>query len=54
VIGSYVAAQHVRVRRPRRRGLRPARIAERPPAELGAAARSQATGAGVAVLARQG
>ena len=32
VLGSYVAAQYVRVWRPRRRGERPARLAERPPA----------------------
>ncbi len=34
VVGSYVAAQYVRVWRPRRRGERPARSAERPPALL--------------------
>ncbi len=33
VVGSYFAAQYVRVWRPRRRGLQPARIAERPPAQ---------------------
>jgi high-affinity iron transporter len=32
VVGSYVAAQYVRVWRPRRRGQEPARIADRPPA----------------------
>ncbi len=31
VVGSYFAAQYVRVWRPRRRGLQPARLAERPP-----------------------
>jgi high-affinity iron transporter len=31
VLGSYLAAQYVRVWRPRRRGLRAARLAERPP-----------------------
>ena len=33
VVGSYLAAQYVRVWRPRRRGLQPARLAERPPAQ---------------------
>jgi high-affinity iron transporter len=32
VVGSYAAAQYVRVWRPRRRGLQPATMAERPPA----------------------
>jgi len=31
VLGSYLAAEHVRVRRPRRRGEQPARIADPPP-----------------------
>ncbi len=31
VIGSYVAAQYLRVWRPRRRGLQVARVAEQPP-----------------------
>ncbi len=33
VVGSYFAAQYVRVWRPRHRGQRPARVAERPPAQ---------------------
>ncbi|HEY2769956.1 MAG TPA: FTR1 family protein [Solirubrobacteraceae bacterium] len=33
VVGSYLAAQYLRVWRPRRRGLQPARIAEQPPAQ---------------------
>ncbi|HTU86326.1 MAG TPA: hypothetical protein VMF57_12180, partial [Solirubrobacteraceae bacterium] len=33
VIGSYVAAQYIRVWRPRRLGERAARVAERPPIE---------------------
>ena len=33
VVGSYLAAQYVRVWRPRRRGLQPARLAERAPAQ---------------------
>jgi high-affinity iron transporter len=41
VIGSYLAAQYVRVWRPRRRGLRPARVAERPPAPVVTGAPSQ-------------
>jgi high-affinity iron transporter len=32
VLGSYVAAEHARVRRPRRRGQRPAEVASAPPA----------------------
>jgi high-affinity iron transporter len=32
VLGSYLAAEHLRVRRPRRRGERPARRAVEPPA----------------------
>ncbi len=35
VLGSYAAAQHLRVRRPRRRGERVARRAEAPPAAAG-------------------
>jgi high-affinity iron transporter len=31
VLGSYLAAEHIRVRRPRRRGEQPARIADAPP-----------------------
>ena len=47
VVGSYVAAQYLRVWRPRRRGLQPARLAERPPAQpatviTGAASQSPA------------
>jgi high-affinity iron transporter len=37
VLGSYVAAQYLRVWRPRRRGARPAQRAERPPSQAGAA-----------------
>jgi high-affinity iron transporter len=33
VLGSYMAAQYVRVWRPRRQGQRPAQVAERPPVE---------------------
>jgi hypothetical protein len=36
VLGSYCAAQYVRVWRPRRRGERSARPAEEPPASAGA------------------
>ncbi|HEX5308547.1 MAG TPA: FTR1 family protein [Solirubrobacteraceae bacterium] len=45
VLGSYVAAQYLRVWRPRRRGQRAAHIAERPPAEP-APARRVAAAAG--------
>jgi high-affinity iron transporter len=37
VVGSYVAAQYLRVWRPRRRGLRVARVAEQPPSIGGSA-----------------
>lgn len=33
VVGSYLAAQYVRVWRPRRQGLQPAKMAERPPSQ---------------------
>jgi high-affinity iron transporter len=57
VVGSYLAAEHMRVRRPRRRGQRPAVAAQAPPerpADLGTAARRAAGSGGAAVAARHG
>ncbi len=41
VVGSYFAAQYLRVWRPRRRGLQAARVAERPPSALANTGRSR-------------
>jgi high-affinity iron transporter len=44
VLGSYVLAQHVRVRQPRGRGEAPGRVADRPPGLPGAGSLQQPAG----------